>query len=250
MLTLWDLLEPLTRRLQPPPARPTTPAARRPAMPFAPQPPGERPTEQSQSLKGLPATRSAVSPPKEAAPTDGIPLARAVRSRSDGKANSTERMQAKYDAVVRLMLETHRVRVRKWRKSMSGIAWYVTYQDGKVNRLIESPRPKGPMSIAIFLHEIGHHAIGFNVYKPRCLEEYHAWRWSLEQMEAHGLNITDAVRHRVAMSLWYAVQKAQRRGIRELPVELLPYTQRPTKPRVAGRRTPRNSRTRPSGNPA
>lgn len=212
MLTLWDLLEPLTRRLQPaPPPSPPASSSLRPPRPV--KPPTPQPSEH---------------PRKPTA--EVIPLARPARPRRAQPTVNAESMQARYDAVVRLMLETHRVRVRKWRKSMSGIAWYVTYQDGKVNRLIESPRPKGPMSIAIFLHEIGHHAIGFNVYKPRCLEEYHAWRWSLEQMEAHGLNITDAVRHRVAMSLWYAVQKAQRRGIRELPAELVPYIQRPVKP--------------------
>jgi hypothetical protein len=137
-------------------------------------------------------------------------------------------MQARYDAVVRTMLETHGIRVRKWRTSMSGIAWYVTYRDGTRVNLIEAPRPKGPMSAAVFLHEIGHHAIGFNVYRPRCLEEYHAWRWSLEAMQEHGLNITDAVRLRMHRSLWYAVQKAKRRGIKRIPDELAPFLERPS----------------------
>ena len=137
-------------------------------------------------------------------------------------------MQVKYEAVARQMLEKYNIRVRKWRKSMSGIAWYVTYQDGRRVNLIESPRPLGPMSVAIFLHEIGHHAIGFNVYKPRCLEEFHAWRWSLEAMEAHGLNITDAVRLRMHRSLWYAVEKAKRRGIKQIPAELTPFLQKPS----------------------
>jgi len=136
-------------------------------------------------------------------------------------------MQAKYDAVVATMLAAHGVRVRKWRTSMSGVAWQVTYRDGSIKKLIESPRPKGPMSVAVFLHEIGHHAIGFNVYKPRCLEEYHAWAFSIQQMEAHGLNVTDAVRRRMARSLHYAVGKAARRGIKSIPVELVPYIERP-----------------------
>ena len=61
------------------------------------------------------------------------------------------------------------VGVRKWRSSMSGVAWQVTYRDGTVARLIESPRPRGPVSAAIFLHEIGHHAIGLGRFRPRCL---------------------------------------------------------------------------------
>ncbi len=148
-------------------------------------------------------------------------------------------MEARYEAVTRLMLSTYGIRVRKWRTSMSGVAWFVTYRDGRVNRLIESPRPRGPMSAAIFLHEVGHHAIGFNIYKPRCLEEYHAWRWALDAMEALGLNITDQVRYRMHASLWYAVQKASRRGIRQLPPELEAFTSRPVRPK----QTKNNRRT-------
>ena len=135
-------------------------------------------------------------------------------------------MEERYDAVTRTMLAKYDIRVRKWRSSMSGLAWYVTYRDGRIQRLIECPKPKGPMSVAIFLHEVGHHAIGFNVYKPRCLEEYHAWQFSLREMERNGLNITDSVRRRVRRSMQYAVAKAKRRGIRELPVELHEYAQR------------------------
>lgn len=140
-------------------------------------------------------------------------------------------MQEKYDTVTQAMLTKYNIRVRKWRTGMTGVAWYVTYRDGTISRLIEAPRPKGPMSAAVFLHEIGHHAIGFNTYKPRCLEEYHAWRWSLEQMEANGLNITDQVRLRMHQSLYYAVQKALRRGIKQIPAELEPFMARPRRSR-------------------
>lgn len=125
------------------------------------------------------------------------------------------------------MLDRYGVRVRKWRTSMSGVAWYITYRDGRIVRLIEAPRPKGPMSAAVFLHEIGHHAIGFDVYKPRCLEEYHAWMFALSAMEAEGLNITDAVRDRMYRSLHYAVNKAKRRRIKSIPPELVPFEPKP-----------------------
>jgi hypothetical protein len=129
----------------------------------------------------------------------------------------------RYEAVARLMLARYDIRVRKWRSSTSGVAWQVSYADGTVSRLIESPRPRGPISVAVFLHEVGHHAIGLGTYKPRCLEEYHAWLFSLQQMHAHGLNITPNVHERVDNALRYAVYKAKRRGLRALPVELLPY---------------------------
>jgi hypothetical protein len=132
-------------------------------------------------------------------------------------------MQDRYDRVTREMLAAYGVRVRRWRTSMSGIAWEILYNDGRVKKLIEAPYPKGPMSAAVFLHEIGHHAIGFGVYRPRCLEEYHAWAFSLEHMERLGLNLTDSVRKRMHDSLHYAIAKARRRGLRQLPVELEPY---------------------------
>ena len=132
-------------------------------------------------------------------------------------------MQLKYERITKQMLVEHGVRVRKWRSSMSGVAWQVTYKDGTMSKLIESPKPKGPMSAAVFLHEIGHHAIGFGTYKPRCLEEYYAWKFSIEKMEELGLNVTDRVHQRMHDSLEYAVAKALRRGLKKLPEELLPY---------------------------
>jgi hypothetical protein len=204
---LWEIIEPLVKALRPPRPvplkRPPPPADETPLLPF-----GVR-------SRGRAGVRPAPKPKVAAAPKQ--------------KAESSDAsMQKKYDAVVAMMLEKYQIRVRKWRTSMSGIAWYVTYRDGRIQRLIESPRPKGPMSIAVFLHEIGHHAIGFNVYKPRCLEEYHAWRWALEAMNEHGLNITDQVKLRVHRSLWYAVQKAERRGIKRIPEELGPYLEKPS----------------------
>lgn len=132
-------------------------------------------------------------------------------------------MAQRYEQMTRDMLKAHNVRVRKWRTSMSGVAWSVMYADGTVSRLIEAPRPKGPMSAAVFLHEIGHHAIGLGAVRPRCLEEYAAWQWALEEMERQGLNVTDRVHARVRESLRYAVWKARRRGLKRIPAELLPY---------------------------
>jgi hypothetical protein len=209
MLTLWDLIDPLLERLAP----------KKPVAVKPPAPPPARIRAQA------PVARGEV---KSLAPTPVAPAPARRKPRKGGDEASDASMQAKYDTVVKQMLETHRIRVRKWRSAMSGIAWYVTYRDGTRVNLIESPRPRGPMSAAVFLHEIGHHAIGFNVYRPRCLEEYHAWRWSLEAMQAHGLNITDAVRLRMHRSLWYAVQKAKRRGIKQIPAELEPFLEKPS----------------------
>ncbi len=62
-----------------------------------------------------------------------------------------------------------------------------SYHDGSIINWIESPMPKTPISLAIFLHEVGHHVIGFDRYKRRCEEEYHAWKWSLDEMRRQGV---------------------------------------------------------------
>ncbi|MBC7770979.1 MAG: hypothetical protein H7210_00655 [Pyrinomonadaceae bacterium] len=210
MLTLWDLIEPIIQR------RPKKRAVE-----------GATPSHGHDRAVSTPPTATAsIAVMKK-------PIERRRSPRQDAgthmRAESKVSAQDKYDRVVAEQLARYDIRVRKWRTSMSGIAWYVTYKDGRVSRLIESPKPKGPMSIAVFLHEVGHHAIGFNVYKPRCLEEYHAWAWSLARMEEFDLNITDAVRYRMHLSLWYAVAKVKRRGIKAIPPELTPYLERPAK---------------------
>ena len=165
---------------------------------------------------------------EKAKPAPAAPKARPRRP-ANAREPAPGSMAERYATMTRTMLERHGVRVRKWRSGMTGVAWQVTYRDGTVARLIEAPRPKGPMSAAVFLHEIGHHAIGFDRYKPRCLEEYHAWAYSLAQMQAWDLNITDTVHRRMHESLWYAVQKAQRRGLKSLPPELEPFMVTPAR---------------------
>jgi hypothetical protein len=207
------------------------PVRRRPARPAAPV---EHAEDQATLFASGPAkapARNGRARSRAAAPAQAPALAAASRPssarvskpRENGEASASESMQEKYDRVAKHMLEKYGIRVRKWRSGTSGVAWMLTYRDGSVKRLIEAPRPRGPMSAAVFLHEIGHHAIGFNVYKPRCLEEYHAWKFAIEAMEEHGLNVTEQVHRRMKRSLKYAVDKARRRGLRELPVELVPY---------------------------
>ncbi|MCA9292727.1 MAG: hypothetical protein KDA20_02810 [Phycisphaerales bacterium] len=164
----------------------------------------------------LSASRRLIAPARPAPPKRPT-TARAKSSRREGP------MAQRYAHLTRELLAIHNVRVRKWRTSMSGVAWMIEYRDGTRSNLIEAPRPKGPMSAAVFCHEIGHHAIGLGAFTPRCLEEYHAWMWSLEAMRNYDIPVTQRVRERVHDSLHYAVQKAQRRGLKRLPDELQPY---------------------------
>jgi hypothetical protein len=134
------------------------------------------------------------------------------------------RMAGVYEQMVDELLERYGVRVRKWRTSMSGIAILRKDKVGRwMLREIESPYPRGPVSAAVFCHEIGHHAIGVGSMKPRCLEEWAAWDFAVREMERRGIPVTDRVRERVDLSLRYAVAKAKRRGLKRVPAELAPY---------------------------
>jgi hypothetical protein len=125
-----------------------------------------------------------------------------------------------YAAVVHLMKARYDIRVKKWRRNMSGCAWRVYHADGRVVNWIEAPVPRTPISLAIFLHEVGHHVIGFDRYKKRCEEEYHVWVWALKQMQELGIEQDQRVRRRFAASMEYAVGKAMRRGLKIMPEPL------------------------------
>lgn len=131
------------------------------------------------------------------------------------------RQQDRYDALVEDMKRTWSIRVRKWRSHTTGCAWELRDRGGTVTRMIEAPYPRGPMSCVVFLHEVGHHATGFNHGGPRCLEEHRAWEWALREMHARGFNVTERVRRRREDAMAYAVRKAVRRGLKRVPLELV-----------------------------
>jgi hypothetical protein len=133
---------------------------------------------------------------------------------------------ADFSRIVRRAKNRYDVKVRRWRSSMSGAAWRVYHHDGQVVNWIEAPRPRTPISLAIFLHEVGHHAIGFEKYKKRCEEEYHVWLWALAEMRRSGVQPDERVKRRFDLSMRYAVAKAMRRGIKSLPATLRRFAPR------------------------
>ncbi|MCC6228568.1 MAG: hypothetical protein IT432_05005 [Phycisphaerales bacterium] len=184
--------------------------------------PGHNPKRRPATRRKPPQTsqiKTTATVPKAKPPTPESATSSTRAARRPRRETAADR----HDRVIAEMVVRYGVKVRRWRKSMSGVAYEIEYRDGTRKRLIESPRPRSPLSMAIFLHEIGHHAIGLGKYKPRCLEEYHAWMFSLRAMEENGLEVTDKVRTRVKRSLEYAVSKAARRGIKNLPLELHEY---------------------------
>lgn len=122
-----------------------------------------------------------------------------------------------FEPILRRVKAEHDIRVRRWRRHMSGCAWQVRYADGRVVRWIESPYPKTPISLSLFLHEVGHHVIGFETYSARCEEEFHAWNWAIHQMQSMGVVPDERVLRRYESSMQYEVAKAIRRGKEEIP---------------------------------
>ena len=132
----------------------------------------------------------------------------------------------RFAEIVEAMKSRYALRIKRWRRQMSGCAWSVFRQDGRRINWIEAPLPKTPISLAIFLHEVGHHAIGFDRYKKRCEEEYHVWIWAIDQMRQHGVEPDEKVARRFELSMQYAVDKALRRGLKELPEPLMRFVPR------------------------
>jgi len=113
----------------------------------------------------------------------------------------------------------YKISIRKWRKHMSGVAYELKYRDGRIKRLITAPRPRSPVSASIFLHEVGHHAVGFHRYSPRCLEEYYVWQWALREMTARGISVDAAVLRHYRRSMHHYVRLAMKQG-EHVPHEL------------------------------
>ncbi len=146
-------------------------------------------------------------------------MASTARDRRQRRENDvTSQIEGRYALQAEELLKDHRVRVCHWRRNMTGIAWI-----GHPNRPIEAPHPRSPLSFAILAHEVGHHALG--IIRPRWREEQLAWEFALAQMERLGVPLTDSVQDRYAASMRYALAKALRRGLRQIPTELARFVQ-------------------------
>jgi hypothetical protein len=128
--------------------------------------------------------------------------------------------QQDFSHIIEAMRSRYDLRIQRWRKTMSGCAWREVHEDGSVHNFIEAPFPKTPISLSIFLHEVGHHAIGFETYRKRCEEEYHVWVWAIDKMRELRVEPDARVLRRFQLSMQYAVGKAVRRGVRKLPETL------------------------------
>jgi hypothetical protein len=141
-------------------------------------------------------------------------------------ARSVEQ-RAAYSTMVAELKAQYKISIRKWRRRMSGVAYELTYRDGRIKRLITAPRPRSPVSAAIFLHEVGHHAVGFRRYAPRCLEEYYVWQWTFRAMTARNIPITDRVLRHYRRSMYHYVRQARRQHGHAVPHEVQQFVHWP-----------------------
>jgi hypothetical protein len=134
-------------------------------------------------------------------------------------------MRGPYDDIVKRVKAAYAIRVRRYRTAMSGCAWRVCHRDGRSINWIESPRPRTPLSLAIFLHEVGHHAIGFDRSELPSDEEYLAWKWAIDTMRRLGVEPDARTRRRIEQSMQYAVQQSVRQGLKLVPPRFHEYHQ-------------------------
>ena len=150
---------------------------------------------------------------------DGRQMATTRQNRRQRRElNVSDQIEGRFAQQASRLLREQNVRVCHWRSSMSGIAWI-----GHPLRPIETPHPRSSLSFAVLAHEVGHHVLGS--VRPRWREEQLAWQFAFAQMERLGVPLTDAVRERYAASMRYALAKALRRGLREVPAELIEFIQ-------------------------
>jgi hypothetical protein len=144
---------------------------------------------------------------------------RAAFTPLDAKPRPSEPAAHRYRRLVTELKAKYKISIRKWRPHMHGRAWELTYRDGTIRRIIEAPRPRGPVSAAIFLHEVGHHAVGFRRYHSRCLEEYYVWQWAFREMQSRAIPITPRVLRHFRKSMYHYVNRA-RQHHEHVPAEL------------------------------
>lgn len=98
--------------------------------------------------------------------------------------------------------------IGKFRKSTTGIA---NLEDPLWT--IEVPEPRGPVSYATFVHEIGHQVLHRRRrVRPRWLEEQEAWSYALDSFLRFDLPGVEKATADARGAMAYSFSKALRRG--------------------------------------
>ena len=160
------------------------------------------------------------SPNKPIASTRGLRHTDLEATNSPESPNFSPALRrAIYAQMVGELKARYKISIRKWRSHMSGVAYELKYPTGMIRRMVTAPRPRSPVSAAIFLHEVGHHAVGFRRYAPRCLEEYYVWQWAFREMLQRNIPVTPRVLAHYRRSMYHYVHLARKRSV-PIPHEL------------------------------
>lgn len=116
-----------------------------------------------------------------------------------------------YLSAARTLLAESGCVVTKWRQKMTGGA-YTHSPEWR----IEVPEPRGPISYAVFAHEVGHQMLHRKDTRerkvPRWQEELEAWMWALATFERFRLPKVELAKRDCEDSMAYAFSKALRRS--------------------------------------
>jgi hypothetical protein len=111
-----------------------------------------------------------------------------------------------YERAAAVLLRESGCTVRGYRSRNTGRAFTRADDWG-----IEVPRPRGPVSFAVFAHEVGHQLLHRGNGKTgRWLEEVEAWEYALAQFDRFALPGVERARVDAAVSLRYAAAKSLR----------------------------------------
>jgi hypothetical protein len=111
-----------------------------------------------------------------------------------------------YEQAAAVLLRESGCTIRSYRSRNTGVAHTDAADWG-----IEVPHPRGPVSFAVFAHEVGHQLLHRNSSRLRWLHEVEAWEYALAQFDRFDLPGVERARVDAALSLRYAAAKTLRR---------------------------------------
>ena len=124
----------------------------------------------------------------------------------------------------------HKITITRYSSSpWSGQAnlWrYIIIQGQKTKVTLYSmrvPEPKSAISLATYLHELGHHTLLSRNQKKSCLREFYAEQYSLDNLKRFGVKKN---RKMVRHSNWYmsySLGQALNRKMKDIPTEMMKY---------------------------
>lgn len=122
-----------------------------------------------------------------------------------------------YEEAGKVLLAETKVRIGKYRKSMTGRAYHKTPIR---EAYIVCPEPKTAISFYVFAHEIGHIVANPDLKAPSWKREIEANEYSKQQFIRFGLKLPRKVLAEMNRYSAYSVCQALNRGMKMIPKDL------------------------------